>query len=228
MGTGDHAKNSGKNLAKLARDSKYRTSGYSTIKGDGSKRLRYGNLQLIQEVLQERQTRVSPATDSAGRHVPPGSIPHARRYVFVHGPNFKIGGSPYANQAHHMLPQEAFTDTYLTSEQREIMNQVKYDLNNGKNIIFLPESESATAFHDLPSHSGSHDKYTRIVVADMGEIKAALNKGLETDPDHKNYSPQDIRDQLYTLQDKYWRYLTTCGAPQINKFKKPKRTRFAG
>lgn len=221
MGTSDHKTKASKKEAKLVRSRTYRENGYRHIKGNGGKKRRYADLERIQGVLEDRGTKPVPGKDGLGRPIEPASVPHARRYTFTSGKNFKIGGSPYANEAHHMLPVEAFGDKYFTAEQKEVLERIKYDVNNGKNVIFLPEALDDCEFHNLPQHNGSHPDYTALVDGDMQSVRADIDNVLAQDPEHKNYSVSDMRQRFMNLQDKYWNHLANCGQIPINKFKKP-------
>jgi hypothetical protein len=222
MGIPDHKTKGAKKEAKLIRSRTYRDNGYRTIKGNGGKKRRYADLERIQGVLHERGTTPTPKKDGLGRPIEPASVAHARRYTFTSGKNFKIGGSPYANEAHHMLPVEAFGDKYFTAEQKEVLERIKYDVNNGKNIIFLPESDRDCEFHNLPQHNGSHPDYTALVDGDMQNVRTDVDKVLAEDPEHKNYSVQDMKKRFMDLQDQYWGHLASCGQIKVNEFKKPK------
>ncbi len=221
MATADHETKASKRQAKLIRSHTYRENGYRTIKGNGGKKRRYANLELIQAVLRDRGTKPVPRNDGLGRPIEPASVPHARRYTFTSGKNFKIGGSPYANEAHHLLPVEAFGDKYFTAEHKEVLERMKYDVNNGKNIIFLPESIDGCAFHDLPQHNGSHPDYTALVDSDMQGVRNEIDTVLAQDPEHKNYSVKDMRQKFMDLQNDYWGHLAGCGQIPVNKFRKP-------
>ncbi|KFA94147.1 AHH domain-containing protein, partial [Archangium violaceum] len=70
-----------------------------------------------------------------------------------------IGTSlPYSWEAHHLLPANVFYKE-LTIEQIKIILRTNYDINDGRNIIFLPENPIDTPIHKLPYHSSGHNKY---------------------------------------------------------------------
>ena len=216
MGNADnHASKRDKVQAKLERSQTYRTNGYNHIRGNGGKRKQYGDLERVQGVLLERGTKPSKPK------VAQGSVAHARRYTFTHNVNFRIGAAPYVNQGHHLVPCDAFGDKYFNLDQRELLLRVRYDVNNGKNIIFLPTRARDCQFHNLPQHNGSHPGYTNLVDTDMSAVKQSLDKAIKKDPEHKKYSASDIRKRLMALQDDYWDYLTNCGGIPVNGFKKP-------
>jgi len=222
MSTSDHLKAGGKSRARLTRapSSEYRASGYRLIKRISGRNGVYSKIKQIQAVLQERGTRPKP------RGVQQGGEAHARRYTFTYKRNFQLGSSPYSNQGHHLLPCEAFTNKYFSDEQLFLLRQVRYDVNNGMNILFLPSCDRDCFFHLLPSHSGPHPKYTDLVSEDMQGVRDSLQQVIDRDPEHKNWSPpQDLRKRLLELQKSYWDYLTRCGPIPVNLFKKPQARR---
>ncbi|OJH34179.1 AHH domain-containing protein [Cystobacter ferrugineus] len=214
---GNHLSDAGKLPARLKRSSDYRDKGYKHIKGNGGRKSVYADLDVIQGVLLTRRT----TTRDKGV-VKKGSRAHARRYTFTYGNNFQIGKSPYANQGHHLLPEEAFSDKFFDSNQFRMLQGVDYNINNGENIIFLPAREEDTAFHLLPFHQGPHPDYTRQVDADMQDVKDVLDKALAKDKKHKKWNPpEDLKDKLMKLQEDYWDMLVAAGPIPINKFVKP-------
>lgn len=215
MAEDTHIDGSAKLKARLKRSRDYREKGYKHIKGSGRKKT-YADLDCIQSVLVARGTR------SRDKSVKAGTKAHARRYTFTHGNNFQIGQSPYVNQGHHMLPEEALSTNYLTDAQLRMLQGVDYNINNGENIIFLPAQKRDTEFHKLPYHSGSHPAYTAQVDADMQEVKSSLDEALAKDKKHKKWNPPtDIKNRLMNLQEQYWDLLVKAGPISINKFVKP-------
>lgn len=207
----------GKLKARLRRSRDYRDKGHKHIKGNGGRNKIYADLEIIQGVLQARGTRVR-----GDKRIKPGSLTHARRYTFVHGQNFKIGQSPYINQAHHLLPEEAFSDKYFDSDQMRMLRGVDYNINNGENIIFLPAVSRDSEFHRLPYHMGSHPAYSKRVDADMLAVRKSLDSALEKDKKHKEWNPPtDVKGLLMRLQVKYWTMVSTAGPININLFTKP-------
>ncbi|WP_426755753.1 AHH domain-containing protein [Myxococcus sp. Y35] len=217
MATSNHLSGMGKQKARLRRSRDYREKGHQHIKGNGGRNKVYADLETIQGVLQARGTRVR-----GDKRVKAGSLTHARRYTFVYGQNFKIGQSPYINQAHHLLPEEAFSDKYFTSDQMRMLQGVDYNINNGENIIFLPAVSRDSEFHRLPHHSGSHPAYSELVKADMIVVRDSLDSALAKDKKHKEWSPpEDVKALLMRLQSDYWNWVSAAGPININLFTKP-------
>ncbi|WP_052519239.1 AHH domain-containing protein [Archangium violaceum] len=213
---GKHLSGAGKQKARLQRSRDYRKNGYKHIKGNGGRKSVYADLDVIQGALQTLGTGVR------GKGVTAGSKAHARRYTFTYGNNFRIGKSPYANQGHHLLPEEAFLDKFFDSNQLRMLQGVDYNINNGENIIFLPARLEDTAFHLLPFHQGRHPAYTEKVDADMEQVRDVLDKALAKDKKHKQWNPpEDLKDRLMNLQKDYWDMLVAAGPISINEFVKP-------
>lgn len=219
MGESDHALDDGKRKAKLIRASTYRENGYHHIRATPSRLEIYNSadkLESIKVVLRRRRTRPKPPT------VDPASDGHARRYTFTYQSNFKLGGAPYPNDGHHLIPVNAFSEKFFTSDQLKLLWMVPYDVNNKENILFLPERRRDSEFHLLPSHSGDHPRYTKLVVEDMKDVRDSLTEVIKKDPDHKSWvPPNDIPGQLMQIQADYWKHLVNSGPGKVNELKKP-------
>ncbi len=216
MAKNEHLVAGGRLRARLTRSHDYRQRGHLHISGLPERCGIYGGLEQIQDVLKERGTPPSPRT------VARASPQHAERYTFTYESNFKRAQSPYINQAHHLLPEEAFCEKFFTGRQLRILRAIPYDINEGTNIIFLPSLMRDMAFHRLPSHSGRHPRYTALIVEDMEEVRLRLNAVTDKDLEHEHWSPpEDIKHELLKLEEEYWKHLVSCGPIPINRFKKP-------
>lgn len=206
-----------KEKAVLARDRKYRGNGYRKIKGNSGKKGIYGKLDEIGPALVGLDIKPS-------KLLPPvkqGTAAHARRYTFGRLPNFEVGWSPYHNQAHHLLPEELLSLGYVFNDkQHYLLRQIAYDINNGDNIIFLPEALSRCAIHRLPSHNGSHSKYTRRLKSSMDQVKDSLNAAISKDKKHENWDPPtDVKQMLLNAQTDFWDYVSNAGPVKVNEVK---------
>lgn len=218
MAENGHLADAAPNKAVLTYDGKYRNNGYDEIKGNAGRKTVYDKVRHIQSVLQTRGTQAIPST------VVPGSEAHARRYCFDYEvtasgevrKNFLLAYKPYANQAHHLVPVSVFDEEkkFLTYDQLVVMRKVDYNVNNGKNIMFLPVTKRSAELHNLPVHSGHHPKYTNSVKEDAKGLKESLQKAVKTDQPHETWNPPaDIVKKLIRLQNKYWNLLKNV-APQ--------------
>ncbi|RKG79057.1 AHH domain-containing protein [Corallococcus terminator] len=93
-------------------------------------------------------------------------------------PSRLVGCSlPYEWEAHHMLPQNVFY-TYFTQEEIELILSSTYDINDGRNIVFLPGSSSEIYWkpHKLPHHVGCHPQYDQQVEDWLQSVKETLKE----------------------------------------------------
>lgn len=128
--------------ARLGRSTDYRDNGRAELAANADKRMRvYDNDAKIIEYLQHYD--VSPRVRSFPKHGPA----HAALYHFG---CFTTGQEPYSNIAHHLVPCEVFIpEEVFTDDELEILKRVPYDVNNGKNIIFLPGFSQAVEVYLL-------------------------------------------------------------------------------
>lgn len=225
MAKGDHVADADHNKAVLDYDGKYRQTGYLDIKGNVGRRKIYDDVVRIQSVLTKMGTR--PRIPS----ITPGGPDHAQQYIFIHvatikgkaRTNFLDFGPPYPSEAHHLVPESVFNEgNFLTPEQLVVMRKADYDVNNGKNIMFLPQRKKDAPIHNLPIHRGSHKKYTDAVKKDADAISDGLQKAVKKDQPHETWNPPaDIVEKLYKLQDDYWNLLKNAGMIKVSDFEKP-------
>jgi len=189
----------------------YRQKGYDYISG-GSRKSRYNKTNQIKAGLSKlRFQRVDDQAETS----------HARRYHFTHERNFTHYRVPYYHQAHHLLPREFWHE--LTTEQKSVLRQVNYNINNGENIVFLPSSDRGQAIHKLPIHNGSHPKYNKAVLKDAAKMKDRLDKAAKRiKPCEENNPPKSIRDDLMKLQNKYWDIVTESTEDKVDNVAKKK------
>jgi hypothetical protein len=207
--------------ARLGRSSDYRQAGQAELTGNMGRRVPvYDNNAKILAYL--RHYNVAPRSAAVPRH----GAAHAALYHFE---RFTSGLEPYPNAAHHLLPCELFTPgEVFTEEELEILRRVAYDVNNGKNIIFLPRFSNAEEalmltleerreqvlrycnVHRLPGHLDCHKDYTALVKKDCARLKQLLRSQLgKVCADWK--PPESIPQELLRLQDRYWGYIVAFG-----------------
>lgn len=222
MSSSDHISSTADNKGIFHRQRTYRQNGYDEIKGNAGKNGIYGASKnnWLKQALKKYRVKPRPKGSVAA-----ASDGHAARYYFTYGRNFQVGRSPYVNEAHHLIPVEStFVNPPFTSEQLILLRKVDYNINNGENIIFLPTTERGAEFHNLPIHNGDHPRYTNLVKADTKKISQSLQKEIDKDPNHDNWTPpSDVVQKLKNLEDKYWNFLKNAGQIKVNHFKKPKK-----
>ena len=214
-----HAGSNAKNKARLYPSSGYRANGHNEIKG-GSRKARYNKTNEIRDGLAElikKKGRFKRVKDA-------GQLSHARRYHFDYKNNFVYGRGPYTNQAHHMLPQEFWKS--LTTKQKNILKKVDYDIDNGKNIIFLPANDDGFPIHKLPKHFDNHRKYSQKVMGDSKDVRDSLQKLVKkAEPCEETETPENLAKELKQYQDSYWKTITESKAENVNDVFRPPRRR---
>ncbi|MBZ4417959.1 AHH domain-containing protein [Myxococcus sp. RHSTA-1-4] len=143
MADDSHILNSMPVIAVLGRNpNTYLDNGRAELKANAGRRQRvYDNDAKILEYLKFYD--VAPRDKGVPKHSPA----HAALYHFDY---FINGLRPYSNIGHHLLPCEVFIPgEVFTDEELEILKRVLYDVNNGKNIIFLPGFSHVVAVYLL-------------------------------------------------------------------------------
>ena len=213
--------------AVLVRANYYREKGIETIGGDPGKLERvYNNNSKIKKYLKAKGVKTSIVGATSGDDT------HAAGYHFNHF-SAAVSGSPYPNQGHHLLPCEVFVVRSPDEDKRnngafgetelEVLRHLKYDINNGNNVIFLPMIGKHHDVHQLPSHCGSHPKYTTQVAKDMEEVNEKLKSSLRK-PCEKWKPPVSIVNELVKLENEYWKWVVLFGEKgpraSLNKLEK--------
>jgi hypothetical protein len=172
----------------------------------------------------------------ADRNYPPGKLiggltqvqrvtGYTFNYVKNGRLNFSIGGQPYHNEAHHVLPVEAFYHSKWTTPHLHIVKSAKadpnnkkapgYNINNEDNIIILPQCNGANhimRYHRLPDHSRNHNSYNIRVVAQCDPIWDMADEALsEPDCDRKKDLRKQIYDRLKQIEGNNFNHLKNLG-----------------
>ncbi|MBJ6761550.1 AHH domain-containing protein [Myxococcaceae bacterium JPH2] len=229
-GANAHILNQHKIQAVLDRANDYRKNGIDIIgANDGKTNPVYNNDSKIKKYLNQKMAearsegkRNLPKTTIAGAQY--GDDTHAAGYHFNHFAADN-GGTPYPNEGHHMLPCELFLQREESGDpekgglfgeiERQILLRVKYDVNNGNNVIFLPAALNLCGVHQLPYHAGSHPGYSSKVRADLKRIDAMLKDQAKKLCETWN-PPDSIPDQLMKLENKYWNWIVLFGESHLD------------
>jgi hypothetical protein len=206
----------------------YRKNGHTATLGDPGRCNRYRTPRRILATL--KSNNGGKGTDPSPSLAPIGKLSpaHVERYffefvaVYVKGkrlgqviPNFSRGGTPYGNQAHHLIPQTKFLALFPPREEA-MLKRVDYNVHNGRNIMFLPAHNTDCSYHNLPFHSGSHTDYDVQVETDAKELSQQLRR--LPDP-CKEETLKDIKAKLIGLQEKYWNALSNAGPVAVRTVK---------
>lgn len=198
--------------------------GHAHISGDAGRSAVYQDGKVIIKYLKFHD--VKPRKSS----VPAGSAAHAAQYMIGSGENFTRSGAPYYNEAHHLLPINFFyVDVFFDTDALEILKRIEYDVNDGDNFIFLPQSygkcrhknhggdDSYYEFaevHGLPNHRvmADHPGYNKLVVKLGNNMAKRLKKIIDEQRPCEDWDPpQDIADELKKHQDLCWKKIVAMG-----------------
>lgn len=211
----NHLKGDGEYKAVWGRSGDYRKKTMQGIKAKSERKDIYDN----EDVLKATLSSIKPKTDANGNAIIAGSKAHIARYTLD---KFTGGSSPYPNHAHHMIPANAFINQF-TTEQREILLKIDYDVNNGNNLIFLPSTLQATRYHFLPWHQTDdyHRKYSKEVKDAATSIEDKINKVLDKQKPCEDGEdpPKDITEDLVKYENDLWNLIVGMGPKSINEIK---------
>ncbi|MFY0570808.1 AHH domain-containing protein [Archangium lansingense] len=127
-------------------------------------------------------------------------------------PSRLVGCSlPYRWEAHHILPQNLFY-TFLDQDHIELILASTYDINDGRNIIFLPTSPSRIYWkpHQLPNHVGPHPSYDKRVERSFTTLKSRLQAIKGKQLPHPD-APDSIEAKLHEMEQEAFDFLIAKG-----------------
>lgn len=212
-----HLSDGGKYKAVWGQHGDYRQNTIDGIKAKADRRAVYDNDAILSQTLSSIQPKPSRLPATLGQPIPAGGPEHRSRYKLN---QFTARGAktPYPNEAHHMIPANSFINKF-TTEQKDILYQIEYDVNNKNNLIFLPRSAQFSNVHMLPWHRESdfHEKYSRKVKNYATDIKDSINKILDSaEPCEEQDPPKDLVDQMVDLENTLWDVIVNLGPKSIN------------
>jgi A nuclease family of the HNH/ENDO VII superfamily with conserved AHH len=113
------------------------------------------------------------------------------------GKNFKGWRKPWDNQAHHVIPVEslhaAFSDEIEPGESALLLlQQAKYNVNAGVNVMLLPVQEAYARVFELPVHRGGHKSYSELVERQLDSLKNVIREAEAQDGDHPALSKDNF------------------------------------
>ncbi|AZZ93179.1 hypothetical protein EUZ85_21620 [Hahella sp. KA22] len=130
-------------------------------------------------------------------------------FTLVQVNNFTTGFAPYGNQVHHIVNissvrngiEEIAKD--LPDLRTLIVNGLldeKYNINHKDNSLILPTQRGASAKTGLPSHYGSHPKYSKgilkHVLKALKPYKSIANQMKKKKKEHDAPNPVELKEKL--------------------------------
>jgi len=130
--------------------------------------------------------------------------------------NFVSGGHwPWPNNAHHLIPVDDVLSEKLNLEERMLLQQAKYNINKGINIIYLPRNTRHSKLFQLLRHPKYHSTYSKDVRTRVEAIKDQLSKAADKD---ENGHPQlnektmgKLGDQLHAFSGRLRKKIREAG-----------------
>ncbi|ABF88068.1 hypothetical protein MXAN_7134 [Myxococcus xanthus DK 1622] len=96
--------------------------------------------------------------------------------------NFIASGRwPWSNNAHHIIPVDDVLSKVLNFDQLKLLQQAKYNVNKGVNIIYLPNSTRHAQLFQLLKHPKYHSTYSKDVRTRVNAIRDQLTQATDED-----------------------------------------------
>lgn len=103
------------------------------------------------------------------------------------GDNFWSGpGKPWKHEAHHIIPTDVLYQAF--QEDLGLLQQLKYNINKGVNIIILPRRQSFGRIYLLPAHNNSHGGYSAEVKNRVKSVRSSAGEQQEKQEGHPDVS----------------------------------------
>ena len=134
---------------------------------------------------------------------------------------------PYVWEAHHMIPGDVFTHMkaggkvngapVFTPQQYRLLCKSDYNVNDGHNIIMLPDQNWAVPIHVLLQHPSDHPEYTVLVMTKCQDISQALQRDVDKNKGkHKKDLKTAIAEELRGLEEDLWDFLVALSQDVVN------------
>lgn len=121
---------------------------------------------------------------------------------------------PYSWEAHHILPMNCFINYFTVDEIKIILNSL-YDINDGRNIIFLPELLDDTSVHKLPHHCSDHKKYNSKVEDGFSEVRDKIDEAGDA-PEHEEAIEVKVEKHLHAMETQLFNYIKDFGESRLD------------
>ncbi|MBM7115812.1 AHH domain-containing protein [Archangium primigenium] len=130
--------------------------------------------------------------------------------------NFVASGWwPWRNNAHHLIPVDDALSKVLDLSKRILLQQAKYNVNKGINIIILPTSARHAKLFQLLKHPCYHRTYSMEVRNRMIAIRDCLNEAADEDKaGHPQINEQTLGkfgEQLHALSGRLRKQIREAG-----------------
>ncbi|WNG43132.1 hypothetical protein F0U60_02730 [Archangium minus] len=130
--------------------------------------------------------------------------------------NFISGGwYPWPNNAHHLIPVNDVLSKVLDFDQLKLLQQAKYNVNKGINIIFLPTRTRHATLFQLLKHPRYHSTYSKEVRIRVKQLRNRLNKGADKEQDgHPQLNEETIGklgEQLHAFSGRLRKQIRAAG-----------------
>ncbi|MFL5349317.1 MAG: AHH domain-containing protein [Hyalangium sp.] len=197
----------------------YRENGFNYQKGCAE--VKWYNLP-IHEKGSDAQKRFHAVFTTAFKQVWRDPSKREKAWYMGDGPyahiNFISGGWwPWGNNAHHLIPvDDALNDeTVLNFDQRKLLQQAKYNVNKGINIIYLPTGTRHATLFQLLKHPRYHSTYSQAVRTRVKAVRDNLTKGADEDEDgHPQLNEQTVGklgEQLHAFSGRLREQIRAAG-----------------
>jgi hypothetical protein len=102
----------------------------------------------------------------------PRKAQHKNAWWLTTGSNFQRTDKPWRFNAHHIIAVGSL-HTYFLYEELRLLQQGKYNLHRGVNILMLPQADTYGRLYQLPTHPAgdSHKNYNSMVSSKLDSIK---------------------------------------------------------
>ncbi|WP_141617121.1 AHH domain-containing protein [Myxococcus sp. AB036A] len=116
------------------------------------------------------------------------------------------GRWPWSNNAHHIVPVDDVLSKLLTVDELKTLQQAKYNVNKGINIIYLPNGTRHATLFQLLKHPRYHSTYSMDVRARVNSIRksltAAADKEREKHPEATPETLPRLGEQLHAFSNR--------------------------
>lgn len=111
------------------------------------------------------------------------------------GANFwSASTKPWSHAAHHVIPTDVLYQAFL--EDMGLLQQLKYNVNKGVNIVILPRQREYARIYLLPAHNNSHSGFSKKVSKRIRSVRKGVGK---------EQSKKDGHPDMSAIQTKPWK-----------------------